>query len=504
MMQRVTSGKSARRCWIGLATLVSPSAVLAAQIPGATSRLQPYFDASVLQKVQSTAVTASAASPPQAWPEYTEGSSNAWVFQPETDWTSAFFSDELYALDKRYAALCPGDGTKSEFDWRGAARLWSAGLYNPSAAVLASWGHDVGFNTAPMLAELALDSANETARQAVVSNAEALASLFSPVVGCTRSWDRGPDNFEVIIDNMMNLPLLLAAADLTGNTTYRTMAESHANKTIENHIRVDGGSFHVVDYSPTTGEVQWRGAAQGYSNSSTWSRGQAWGILGFALLYNATGVPLYLETSGRMATYFQNHLDNSTAIAPWDFDAPAPITFDTSASVIAAAAMLVLSSHEAGRGNTTGSDYWASSGQALLVNTANVGLYGAVNGHTWTGDSILGYATVNNRADPPNNNTGAIYGDSYFVHAGNQLLSLGLVNCSSGSPAAGASRTGLSSALVTFANSTNSLPTTSQDASAGQAAASTTTPSPTSNGFRSGAYVGLSALTIICASLLAA
>ena len=100
---------------------------------------------------------------------------------------------------------------------------------------------------------------------------------------------------------MMNLPLLLSASDLTGNATYRTMAESHANKTIENHIRSDGGSFHVVNYLPSTGEVQWRGTAQGYSNSSTWSRGQAWGILGFALLYNATGVPVYLETSERMA-----------------------------------------------------------------------------------------------------------------------------------------------------------------------------------------------------------
>jgi hypothetical protein len=100
---------------------------------------------------------------------------------------------------------------------------------------------------------------------------------------------------------MMNLPLLLSASDLTGNATYRTMAESHANKTIENHIRSDGGSFHVVDYLPSTGEVQWRGTAQGYSNSSTWSRGQAWGILGFALMYNATGVPVYLETSERMA-----------------------------------------------------------------------------------------------------------------------------------------------------------------------------------------------------------
>ncbi|KWU46100.1 Six-hairpin glycosidase [Rhodotorula sp. JG-1b] len=487
-----------------VASLVAPSIVLAAPEPNITSRLQPLFDPNVLQKVRATAETAPATSVPQSWPEYTSGSANAWVFQPATDWTSAFFPDELYALDRRYSLLCPNDATQANgTDWREAARTWSAGLYNPAATVLASWGHDVGFNSAPMIAELALDSSNETARQALVSNAETLASLFSPVVGCTRSWDRGPDNFEVIIDNMMNLPLLLSASDLTGNATYRTMAESHANKTIENHIRSDGGSFHVVNYLPSTGEVQWRGTAQGYSNSSTWSRGQAWGILGFALLYNATGVPVYLETSERMATYFYDHLNSSTGIAPWDFDAPAPLTFDTSASAIAASAMLVLSSLEASRGNTTGSDFWAQAGQTLLVNTANVGLYGLEDGQTWIGDSILGYATVNNRADPPNNSTGAIYGDSYFVHAGNYLLSLGLVNCLSGSPAAGASRTGLSSNLVTVTTSTQKPTSSSAGSSAGLAAASASS-THTSRAFRLELLTGLCGLTIVCASLLVA
>ena len=33
-----------------------------------------------------------------------------------------------------------------------------------------------------------------------------LAARFSPIVGCTRSWDTAdPTDFQVIIDNMMNL-----------------------------------------------------------------------------------------------------------------------------------------------------------------------------------------------------------------------------------------------------------------------------------------------------------
>lgn len=41
---------------------------------------------------------------------------------------------------------------------------------------------------------------------------------------------------------MMNLDLLLNAADLTGNTTLRTIAMTHADTTIKNHIRDDGKS----------------------------------------------------------------------------------------------------------------------------------------------------------------------------------------------------------------------------------------------------------------------
>ena len=82
---------------------------------------------------------------------------------------------------------------------------------------------------------------NETALQAVVTFASALAARFSPVVGCTRSWDTpNPDVFEVIIDNMMNLEVLFNAAELTGNQTLRQIAISHADRTMMNHVRADG------------------------------------------------------------------------------------------------------------------------------------------------------------------------------------------------------------------------------------------------------------------------
>lgn len=85
------------------------------------------------------------------------------------------------------------------------------------------------------------DPKNETALQSVETFGAALAARFSPIVGCTRSWDTAnPDVFEVIIDNMMNLEVLFNAADLSGNQTLRQLAISHADKTMMNHVRADG------------------------------------------------------------------------------------------------------------------------------------------------------------------------------------------------------------------------------------------------------------------------
>lgn len=39
---------------------------------------------------------------------------------------------------------------------------------------------------------------------------------------------------------MMNLEVLFASANLTGNDTLRQIATSHADKTMQNHIRDDG------------------------------------------------------------------------------------------------------------------------------------------------------------------------------------------------------------------------------------------------------------------------
>jgi unsaturated chondroitin disaccharide hydrolase len=150
----------------------------------------------------------------------------------------------------------------------------------------------------------------------------------------------------IIIDCLMNLPLLYWAYQQTEDRRYYDVAVAHADKSRRFLVRGDDSSYHTFYFDPATGEAIRGGTAQGYQDGSTWTRGQAWGIYGFALSYRNTGNPLYLETSKRMARYFVERLPEDNVVY-WDFDAPinSDTKRDSSASAIAACGMLELLGH---------------------------------------------------------------------------------------------------------------------------------------------------------------
>jgi len=80
----------------------------------------------------------------------------------------------------------------------------------------------------------------------------------------------------------MNLSLLHYATYLTSDAKYSKIATIHAETSCKAHIRADGGTFHVVNFDQKTGEIDRQFQQQGYADDSTWSRGQAWAIHGFA------------------------------------------------------------------------------------------------------------------------------------------------------------------------------------------------------------------------------
>jgi uncharacterized protein YyaL (SSP411 family) len=188
----------------------------------------------------------------------------------------------------------------------------------------------------------------------------------------------------------------------------------------------------VVKFEQTDVSITKRLTNQGFADESCWSRGQAWGITGFAQCYRWTGEPRFLEASKQLADYFLDRLP-SDGIPFWDFDAPQPAPRDTSAAMIAAYGMLLLFEAE-----TADDKYYRAalrivSGviQTSLSPEAKIFATPAGDRKVDSGghDTILLHATINNYEFAPRRwaDHGLVYADYYFVLFGNKLLDMGLI-----------------------------------------------------------------------------
>lgn len=189
----------------------------------------------------------------------------------------------------------------------------------------------------------------------MIQAANTLAGRFDPKVGLIKSWDADKGwqsqrgwQYPVIIDNMMNLELLFKVASYTNDSTYYNIAVSHADNTMKNHYREDMSCYHVVDYDSITGAVRKKETAQGYSDDSSWARGQAWGLYGYTMCYRFTKDKRYLDFAQKIASYIMNEPSiPSDCIPYWDYDDPKipNVPRDASAASVTASALLELSEY---------------------------------------------------------------------------------------------------------------------------------------------------------------
>ncbi len=184
--------------------------------------------------------------------------------------------------------------------------------------------------------------------QVLLNSAKSLSTRFNQVVGCIKSWDGKPNEYLVIIDNMMNLKLLFWATQQSGDSSFYKIAVTHANTTMQNHFRANNSSYHVLNYNATTGAVQQKKTAQGYADESAWGRGQAWGLYGYTETYRETKDKKYLDEANKIAQFILNNPNfPKDDISYWDFNAPnIPNALrDASAAAIMASAFLELSEY---------------------------------------------------------------------------------------------------------------------------------------------------------------
>jgi unsaturated chondroitin disaccharide hydrolase len=283
---------------------------------------------------QARATVASVGNP-QEFPRSTFSSTGAWSTRLASDWTSGFFPALLWRLYLLTGAP----------DLKNAATSWSSSLATQATRTDT---HDVGFMVG-LPASLALEATGSTVyRNLMLTAAGSLASRYNPSVGAIRSWDFGPWQFPVIVDNLMNLELLYRAANLTSSpsdaATWRGRADSHSLVSIAQHIRIDGSTYHVVDFNPVSGSVLSKGTYQGFSDESTWARGQAWALHGLAATYRETLDPSVLSAAREVADFFVSNLPGDF-VPYWDFDVPVTTSTprDSSAASIGASGLLELS-----------------------------------------------------------------------------------------------------------------------------------------------------------------
>ncbi|KAH8690627.1 glycoside hydrolase family 88 protein [Talaromyces proteolyticus] len=373
-------------------------------------------------------------------------------------WTCGFFPGSLYCLlerSSRFPKAFPFQDSsinrqKLHDQLLTQCRRWSEPLHEMA---FRTDTHDVGFIIMPALRQDWELTGNKKSMNSLLIAAESLVSRFDNKVGAIRSWNQcvsnryhitdRETNFLVIIDSMCNLDLLFYAGYQGGNQRYIDIAISHARAVAKALIRPDNSTFHVCNFDPKTGSIQSQFTHQGYQDDSTWSRGQAWGILGFAQTYRWTKDPFFLSIATSLADHFIHHLRSATYHHPyvplWDFDdSQAPYLRDTSAGMIAANGMLLL--HQAIQTDGQNSSTYLRAAIRIAKETIDLSLADAKAVFYLTADgtvditkpdfeSILMNATANNNqyAIMRYKDHGLVYADYYFLEFGNKLLRMGLI-----------------------------------------------------------------------------
>lgn len=265
-------------------------------------------------------------------------------------WTNGFWPGMLWQM---YHAT--GDES-----YRKAAE----GVEERLEAILKSFDgvdHDAGFQfLLSAVADYRVTGSKEARRRGLHA-ANMLAGRYNPAGRFIRAWNDGTAEAEttaewmkagggvsgwMIVDCMMNIPLLYWAASETKDPRYMHIAVNHSKTAQQYIVRPDGSCNHVVSMDPNTGEFVDNPGGQGYGRGSSWSRGQSWAVYGFALSYRHTGDESFLNTAKQCAHYCIANLAVNDWLPLVDFRAPEePVKYDSDAAIIIACGLLEIAEH---------------------------------------------------------------------------------------------------------------------------------------------------------------
>lgn len=321
-------------------------------------------------------------------------------------WTNGFWGGEMWQLYK----LTGNEMYKEE-----AVKVEE--MLDENLMNIEGLDHDNGFKWLPTsVCRYKLYNNKESYNRALLA-ATNMAGRFNIVGNFIRAWNNW-DNVDrrgfAIIDCMMNLPLLYWASSVTTDPRFEMIARAHADTAGKAFVREDGSVNHIVIFDPDTGKIVGKPGGQGYKEGSSWTRGQSWGIYGYALSYKYTGEKKYLDISMRIADYVMSEIPDSYLV-PIDYRQPADVDLEDSTAAAITASGLIELSKALERYDETGTfGEKADKYLECAINLLKTLDEKRISWGTDT-DNLLNNCAVDYNGD--GHNMSIIYGDYYFIEA---------------------------------------------------------------------------------------
>ncbi len=336
---------------------------------------------------------------PGRFPIYTTG--GKWDFSGEawTNWCEGFLGGQLWLLHLH---------TGSPF-WRAQAEHYSR-LIEPRKADTSV--HDLGFLFWPTWKRWYDLTGDESLRAVVIQAGQTMGLRFREKGGYLRSFLAEDSLF---IDIMMNVGILIYAAQQTGDRALEEKGLRHCLTTRKYLVRGDGSTAHEGIFDLATGEFLRQSTQQGWRADSSWARGLAWALYGFGTVFGLTGDARFLETAEACARFY---IENTPAggVPPNDWDEPSPaLPCESSAAAIAAGGLLNLARLTAGRAESSLYRETALHTLATLSGPAFL----AANEPGWEG--ILKHGIYHQRKGLGVDES-VMWGDYFFLEACYQVL----------------------------------------------------------------------------------